>query len=262
MSARSPFALPPPLVERLAAVRSIGVVTGAGVSAASGVPTYRGQGGLYDDPQEGDRTVEALSGPTLRRDPDRTWRAVATLARASARARPSAAHEAIVRLERAASRFALLTQNVDGLHDRAGSREVIAIHGNVFATRCMACQVTGRLTPEAVRALVGAPRCDCGGTLRPDAVLFGELLPVAEVARLEAAFLHDPPDLVIAAGTTALFDYVAAPLVHAAARGRLTVEVNPEPTRLTAVVDFALPVGAEVALPAIADVVDRPARSR
>jgi len=87
--------LPAELIERLAAVRSVGVITGAGVSAESGIPTYRGAGGIYDDPEEGDRTVEALTGSTLIEDPDRTWRAVARLARASASAQPNPGHHAI-----------------------------------------------------------------------------------------------------------------------------------------------------------------------
>jgi NAD-dependent deacetylase len=239
--------LPDDLREALRAVRSVGAITGAGVSAESGIQTYRGSGGLYDDEEEGDRTVEALSGPTLRRDPARTWRVVAALARRSLAARPNPAHEALVAIERHVERFVLLTQNVDGLHRLAGSRNVIDIHGDVLDTRCLACGGRGRLTAQDLARLDDVPACpSCGGGLRPDAVLFGEMLPPEKVYRLRQAFYDDPPDLVVVAGTTAVFPYIADPVVHAARRGRVTVEVNPERTMLSDVVGFWLrgPAGA------------------
>jgi NAD-dependent deacetylase len=235
------LALPPDLRERLRSVRSVGVITGAGVSAESGIPTYRGKGGIYDDPEEGDRTVEALSGSTLRSDPDRTWRAVARLAAASVAARPNAAHVAIAAIERKVTRFVLLTQNVDGLHQLAGSRNVIDIHGSVFATRCMGCGAEGSLDRKRLPNLVRAPRCDCcSGVVRPDAVLFEEMLPVEKIRRIDDEFHRHVPDLVIAAGTTAYFPYIAEPVLHARRCGKLTVEVNPEPTLLTPHVGHAL----------------------
>ncbi len=247
--------LPDDLREALRGVRTMGAITGAGVSAESGIQTYRGKGGLYDDPAEGDRTVDALSGPTLRRDPDRTWHVVAELARRSVAARPNPGHEALARIEDALPRFVLLTQNVDGLHRAAGSRNVIDIHGDVLDTRCMTCDATGRLTPAALRELDAAPACEsCGGTLRPDAVLFGEMLPPAKVARMQAAFYDDPPDLVVIAGTTAVFPYIAEPVVWAAQNGRLTIEVNPEPTFVSEAVGWSLRGTAGGLLPEIADV--------
>lgn len=259
MDTRAEFSLPDPLVQRLRFVRSVGVITGAGVSAESGIPTYRGKGGIYDDPEEGERTVEALSGSTLLADPDRTWRAVARLARASAAARPNAAHVAIAAIEGLVDRFVLLTQNVDGLHQLAGSRNVIDIHGNVFATRCMACDRTGRLARETLAGLDRAPHCEeCGGVLRPDAVLFEEMLPVDKLRRIDREFRADPPDLVLAAGTSALFPYISQPVFLASESGRLTVEVDPEPTALSAIVAFALRGPAGRYLPLIRDALERP----
>jgi NAD-dependent deacetylase len=244
--------LPPPLVERLRGVRSVGAITGAGVSRGSGLPTYRGRGGIYDDPDEGDRTVEALSGPTLARDPDRTWRAVVKLARQALDARPSGAHHALAGIERSVERFVLLTQNVDGLHQAAGSRRVIDIHGDVFDTQCMSCAREGRLERAALLALEGAPACpDCGGVLRPHVVLFGELLPPDKVARVIDEFHRDVPDLVLIAGTTALFPYILEPVATAAARGKLTVEVNPEITSASRLVEFSLRGEADRYLPLI-----------
>jgi NAD-dependent deacetylase len=245
--------LPAGLRAALGAVRTVGVVAGAGVSVESGIPTYRGRGGIYDDPEEGDRVVEALSGPTLRRDPDRTWKVIAWKARLAHGARPNRAHDAIVEMERRAERFVLLTQNVDGLHAAAGSRNVIEIHGNTLRTRCTGCGATGRLDAERLATLDGAPACGaCGATLRPDVVLFEEMLPAAEVARLSEELLERSPDLLVVAGTTALFPYVVEPVLRAARRGMLTVEVNPEATDLSRVVAHALRGPAGEWLPEIA----------
>lgn len=248
-------ALPDELKVRLRNVRSAGVITGAGVSAESGIPTYRGAGGIYDDPDEGDRTVEALTGRTLHTDPDRTWRAVAHLARASADARPNPGHYAIAEMEEVLERFVLLTQNVDGLHQLAGSQNVIDIHGNVFSTRCMACHQAGTLDRQSLVQLTGAPRCKgCGGIMRPDAVLFEEMLPMEKVRRMEEELRLNVPDLVIAAGTSAWFPYISQPVYTARQLGKLTVEVNPEPTVLTRIVDYSLRGLAGVFLPLIRDV--------
>jgi NAD-dependent deacetylase len=235
----------------LGRVRSVGAITGAGVSAESGIPTYRGKGGIYDDPVEGDRTVEALSGWTLARDPDRTWRAIAALARHARGAFPNAGHLALVEIERRAERFCLLTQNVDGLHRRAGSSNVIDIHGDIFATRCTGCGRRDR--KDDIDRLAAAPRCAaCAAVLRPDAVLFGEMLPADKVARMHAELVAASPELVLVAGTSALFPYIVSPVEHACRRGRLTVEVNPEPTALSDLVDFALRGPAGDLLPLVA----------
>jgi NAD-dependent deacetylase len=245
--------LPPALRARLAEVRSVAVVTGAGVSQESGIPTYRGVGGIYDDPTEGDRTVEALSAPTLAADPDRTWRVVAELAQRSLAARPGAAHAAIVRIERTVERFVLLTQNVDGLHRAAGSRNLIEIHGDVLDTRCLVCGARGRLDPSTLAALCTTPRCaGCGGRLRPDAVLFGEMLPEDKLLRIQRELVEEAPDLVLVAGTSALFPYVQWPAVAAARAGRLVVEVNPEPTVLSDLATFVLRGRAGAWLPVLA----------
>ena len=245
--------LPADLVDVLRGITSMGVITGAGLSAESGIPTYRGKGGLYDDEAEGDRTVEALSAPTLHADPDRTWRVVAELARRSVAAEPNPGHRALVAIEEALERFILLTQNVDGLHRAAGTREIIEIHGDVLDTRCMGCPQRGRLDAETLRGLERAPRCpSCGGVLRPDAVLFGEMLPTEKIHRLHEAFLADTPDLVLIAGTTAVFPYIVEPVLHAARRGLPTVEVNPEATDVSSVVGWSLRGPAGAVLPAIA----------
>jgi len=248
--------LPRDLREAVRGLRSLGVITGAGISAESGIPTYRGRGGIYDDPEQGDRTIEALSGPTLLVDPDRTWRAVAELARRSLGARPNPAHHALVRLERNLERFVLLTQNVDGLHESAGSRNVIEIHGDVRTTLCTSCGQRGRLEREEAARLEGAPRCaDCGGVLRPDVVLFEETLPEDRVVRLVQEFFVDPPEAVLVVGTSAAFAYILEPVAWAGAQGRLTIEVNPEVSEITRFVGWSLRARAGDAVPRIADVI-------
>ena len=248
----SRYGLPTELVARLSEVASIGVITGAGISAESGIRTYRGRGGVYDDPEEGDRTVEALSGPTLLRDPVRTWRVVLALARESAEAVPGPGHRALVAMERRCPDFTLLTQNVDGLHALAGSRQLIEIHGRIGDTRCMACGAGRAFDRASLAALTGPPLCTaCGGTLRPGAVLFGEALPTEPLRRLEAGFLRRTPDLTVVVGTTALFPYIVEPVRLAREQGRLTVEINPEATALSDVVTYSLRARAGEALEAL-----------
>jgi NAD-dependent deacetylase len=248
--------LPNDLAEALSRVRSVGAITGAGISAESGVPTYRGKGGLYDDPAEGDRTIEALSAPMLERDPDCTWRVIAALAQRCLEAKPNAGHHALVEIEKKVERFCLLTQNVDGLHLRAGSQNVIDIHGDRLATLCMECRAEGRLTDPA--AISGTPRCPaCEGRLRPGVVLFGEMLPVEKVARIELEFYSRIPDLVMIVGTTAQFPYIVMPVLTAAQAGKLTIEINPEETEISPAVEFSLRGTAGDFLPAIAAAIPR-----
>lgn len=245
---------PAPFLAALSEVRSVGVISGAGVSKASGLRTYRGQGGVYDDPVEGDRTVEALSAPTLRRDPERTWETVLRLARKAHGAGPGPAHLALAALEDEVDDFVLLTQNVDGLHARAGSRNVIEIHGNVFRTRCEGCGRVDRLPEAALADRAPRPPCaECGDAVRPDVVLFGEALPFAELKRLHDTLRVRSPDLVVLVGTSALFPYIVEPAVLATRRGRLTLEVNPEETDATPAVRHVVRAPAEVALPALVD---------
>ena len=247
----SDYELPEGLLARLEPVRSIGAVTGAGVSAESGIRTYRGKGGLYDDPEGGDRTVQALSRDALLSDPHRTWRVIGELARPSRGAQPNPAHYALVEIERVAERFVLLTQNVDGLHQRAGSENVIDVHGTVFNTICTVCAQKGRL--DSLADVTCAPPCPhCGELLRPDVVLFGEPLKESTVERFYRELCAEPPDLLLVIGTTAEFSYIADPVKLARDAGKLTVEVNPERTVLSDIVDYSLRASASRVVPALA----------
>ncbi len=247
------MSLPAALARRLTTVRSVGVITGAGISAESGIQTYRGVGGLYEDPLKGERTVEALSAETVQRDPDRTWRVLVELARMAAGAQPNAAHRALVAIERCVDAFALLTQNVDGLHAAAGTSHLIEIHGNIRDARCTRCPYRKRFDAHVLAVLEGAPPCPvCRAAMRPDAVLFGEMLMESRVLAMHDAFHVTPPEAVLWIGTSAPFPYIVAPLFTAQRRGSLTIEVNLESTDLTPDVDFALHGRAGEIVPEIA----------
>ena len=234
----------------LARARRVLFITGAGISAESGLPTYRGVGGLYNDMtiDEGLPIEEILSGETFARDPALTWKYLLEIERACRGARPNAAHALIAGLE-AHCEVCVLTQNVDGFHVLAGSSDVIEIHGRLRELLCTAC---GR-RPAAVDfdTLALPPRCaDCGGILRPAVVLFGEMLPARALARYEKALLRGF-DMVFAVGTTAGFPYIYEP-VAASARAHLpTIEINPDHTPLSSLVSHRLECGAVAALQAI-----------
>jgi NAD-dependent deacetylase len=158
--------------------RSVLFITGAGISADSGMPTYRGIGGLYEIglTEEGLPIEEILSGPMLQANPELTWKYLAQIANAARGATFNRAHEVIAEIERQIPRVWTLTQNVDGFHLAAGSKKVIEIHGNMHSLSCMKCPQ--RQTVGRDERLEIPPRCSlCGGILRPDVVLFGELLP-------------------------------------------------------------------------------------
>lgn len=232
----------------LAEAEAILFITGAGVSADSGLPTYRGIGGLYEDAdtEEGLPIEEVLSGPMFARRPELVWRHIASIEAVCRGVAPNRAHQVIAELERARPRVVTLTQNVDGLHGAAGAREVIEIHGNIHTLRCTGCRATRAVRDYAGLAL--PPRCaTCAAVERPEVVLFGEMLPPAAVERLEDE-LDRGFDLVVSVGTSSLFPYIAGPVLDAARRGTPTVEINPGETVVSGAVDVRLEVGAALAL--------------
>lgn len=233
---------------------SVLFITGAGISADSGLPTYRGVGGLYDGRvTEGGVPIEvALSGEMFRMKPALTWRHILEIERACRGAAPNAGHRAIAELERRGDRRVwTLTQNVDGLHHAAGSRQVIAIHGDVHALSCTRCDWREAVEDYAHLGEVLPPRCgSCEAVIRPDVVLFNEQLPVEALAVLERE-LAQGFDLVISVGTTSAFPYIAWPVLDAARAGTPTIEINPGPTEVSDAVRLKLAMGAADALGAI-----------
>lgn len=231
----------------LARARRVLVLTGAGMSAASGLPTYRGIGGLYNDMviDEGMPIEEILHAYTFARDPALTWKYIAQIERACRGGKPNTGHYLLARWD---DRFELhvVTQNVDGFHRAAGSRHVVELHGTLADLRCCACGRAYSLQEFDLNCL--PPRCvSCDGLVRPDVVLFGEMLPATAMARYEHE-LEQGFDVVFAIGTTAGFPYIHTPVIEARRRGALTVEINPGETPLSAEVDVRLGLDACSAL--------------
>ena len=222
------------------------------MSADSGLPTYRGVGGLYDNVQtdEGLPIEVVLSGTMFRRDPRLSWKYIMQIEQACRGARPNRGHQVIAELE-ADHEVWVLTQNVDGLHREAGSTRVIDIHGDVRQLLCPACDHQ-RWVPS-YEGLSCPPLCPtCGAVLRPDVVLFGEMLPMQKVARLRGELMAGF-DAVLSVGTSSLFPYIAEPVFLARQRGALTVEINPAETEVSGAVELKVAARASEALAELAE---------
>jgi NAD-dependent deacetylase len=222
--------------------RRILIITGAGLSADSGLPTYRGVGGLYNAKTADGLPIEmALSGPMLRRDPALCWKYIAELGRACLGAQPNAAHYAIAQLQRLKPECWVLTQNVDGYHRAAGSppERLIEIHGQLAPLFCQSC---GAVDPELSEHLQRPlpPLCKlCHGVLRPPVVLFEEMLPERSLETLYEEMAKGF-DAVLSIGTTASFPYIHEPVLRTRVSGGFTAEINPTPTDHSAGMDVFL----------------------
>jgi NAD-dependent deacetylase len=236
------------LVERLARARRFVVLTGAGVSRESGVPTFRGEEGLWRT----HRAEELATVEAFERDPSLVWEWYEYRRQIVAEAKPNPAHQAIVQLERSYGDFVLVTQNTDGLHERAGSVNPVELHGNIWRGRCVKEQVVTDL-PETPLPDI-PPRCDrCGALLRPDVVWFGEPLPAqAYDASYEAA---SECDAMLVVGTSAVVRPAASLPLVAKHGGGFVVEANTEFTAISALIDATLLGKAGETLPALVDAV-------
>lgn len=227
------FEVPSDLIEALHNARHVVVLTGAGISAESGVPTFRdAQTGLWakDSPEE------VATPEAFRRNPRLVWEWYTWRRELVARAVPNPGHLALVKLEQRVPAFTLITQNVDGLHHRAGSHRVIELHGNIHRTRCFEEGVVVSSWPETGDV---PPRCPhCGGLLRPDVVWFGEMLPPHALQKaVEAARTGD---LFFSIGTSGLVHPAASLPYEALRHGATLVEINPDVTSLTAHATYIL----------------------
>ena len=240
---------------------SVLFITGAGLSAESGLPTYRGLGGMYNDrlTEDGIPIETALAGVTLQRAPEITWRYIAKL---EARCRGAAfnpAHRVIADIGRRWPRVWVLTQNIDGFHRDAGSEHVIEIHGNIHRVLCSSCGF--RRDIHDFSDIEIPPSCPrCGQLMRPDVVLFGEMLPVEAVTALVEQ-MDEGFDVCFSVGTTSVFPYIRQPLENAKRHGRPTVEINPEETEVSSMVDVRIASGAVDALTRIWEAVSGEDRS-
>jgi NAD-dependent deacetylase len=239
------------VAEQLNRAQRILIITGAGLSADSGLPTYRGMGGLYNGhTSEGLPIEAAISGPMLQRDPALCWKYLAQLGSACLGGKPNQAHFAIARLQQLKPECWVLTQNIDGYHGAAGSppERLIEIHGQLQPLYCQACHaqdddLAGRLTQSL------PPLCSsCSGVMRPPVVLFEERLPEQATATLRRE-LAKGFDLVMSVGTSASFPYIAEPVRRTRAAGGFTVEINPQPAFLSGQVDVTMKSRALDVLP-------------
>ena len=232
---------------RLRSARRVSIVTGAGVSAASGVPTFRGDAGLWKT----FRPEDLATPEAFERDPATVWEWYDWRRRMIAAARPNAAHETIAAWSRRFPRFVLVTQNVDGLHERAGTLGVVRFHGSIWTLACAASCGARPGGWEDRRAPLPAlpPVCpDCGALARPGVVWFGEPIPPAALAASEDSL---DCDVFLVVGTSSLVMPAAGLAQRARRRGAFTIEVNPEATPASSRVDLAIAAPAEEAIPGI-----------
>jgi NAD-dependent deacetylase len=226
-------------------------ITGAGISADSGLPTYRGIGGLYNDKltEDGMPVEMALAGETLKSHPEITWKYLLQIEKNCRSARFNRAHEVIAQMEKRFERVWVLTQNIDGFHQAAGSRNLIDIHGDMHKLVCMGCGWSEEVDDYVNIDL--PPKCpSCGAAVRPKVVFFGEMLPEDKLVTLERQ-LRQGFDIYFSVGTTSVFPYISQPILAAKYLGKPTVEINPEDTGISGLVDIKLRMGAAEALDAI-----------
>lgn len=210
----------------IAEARHIVALTGAGISVESGIPPFRGPGGLWEkfDPMEVGHIQSFM------RDPEKVWRLlISEMREVLAAARPNPAHLGLARLEAMGILKTVITQNVDGLHQMAGSRDVVEFHGNFAWLQCLNCG--GRVRTVDVDLSRMPPRCECGGIFRPECVFFGEMIPPADLDRSQIA--SSTCDLMLVVGCSAVVQPAAYMPVIARQSGAAVIEINPEPTPLT-----------------------------
>jgi len=228
---------------RLVRARSVAVLTGAGISADSGVPTFRGADGLWRNFRAEDlATPEAFA-----RDPRLVWEWYNWRRELIATKSPNAAHQALVELERRIERFWLITQNVDGLHRAAGSTRLSEIHGNIWRVRCTDCS---RVDDNREVPIPLLPSCGtCGGLLRPHIVWFGESLDEEDLRRSYAAL--ESCEVLLIIGTSGIVYPAASFAPVAKSAGAVVVELNLDPTPHSDIVDVSLQGRAKDLVPGL-----------
>jgi NAD-dependent deacetylase len=246
------------------------VITGAGISAESGIPTFRGKDGYWRNMDP----AKLATPEAFEKDPQLVWEWYRERRQRIRKAKPNAAHEAIARLAQTAREFLLVTQNVDDLHARAGlpKQKMVQIHGDIFVTRCSRCDysrteeeqeheqgvvdavrfgVRGRVRAFKAATCRRTPKCpQCGAFLRPGVVWFGEQLDLAKIDIVENFLAQGICDLVLVVGTTALFGYV---IDWATRAGGKLIEINPDETPLSRFATQSIREPAGRALPRLVD---------
>jgi NAD-dependent deacetylase len=207
-------------------------LTGAGISAESGIPTFRGPGGLWRNFRP-----EQLATPSaFARDPKLVWEWYDWRRQLIAAAKPNPGHYALVALEQRSPHFTLITQNVDGLHDRAGSCRPLKLHGDIWRLRCVHCHAEWDNHQVPLPAL--PPQCQCGAIARPGVVWFGEALPAPVWQAAESAAAA--AEILLVVGTSAIVYPAAALIPLARSAGAAMIEVNTDETPASSHATWAL----------------------
>ncbi|UCE73177.1 MAG: NAD-dependent deacylase [Methanomassiliicoccales archaeon] len=216
----------------LSQFKNIAILTGAGISKESGIPTFRGKDGMWKKYR-----VEEMATPyAFQQDPRKVWEWYDWRRQLIMKANPNPAHRTIAEMENIYPKFTVITQNVDGLHKRAGCKNLIELHGNIWRARCIDEERIFGFTEVPLRHI--PPQCECGSLIRPDVVWFGEPMPKKEVA--EAFTLAEECDVMMVVGTSALVA-PAASLPYAAKKNHAyIIEVNLESTPITTIADVSL----------------------
>ena len=220
----------------LAAAENVVALTGAGISVESGIPPFRGKGGLWEkiDP------LEYAHIDAFMRDPAKVWQVlIKDMNDVVQKAEPNAAHKSLARLEEMGILKTIITQNIDGLHQTAGNTDVIEFHGNFAWQKCMQCG--NRCETHKIHADTIPPRCDCGGIYRPEVIFFGELIPSQHLSRSQLA--ASQCDIMLVIGTSAIVQPASLMPVISKESGAKVIEINPERTPLTGTVSDYIILG-------------------
>ena len=218
----------------LAHSNNVVVFTGAGISSESGIPTFRGKDGLW----ENYRAEELATPYAFAQNPKKVWEWYDWRRQLIHKSEPNPAHKVIVEMESYFSKFCVITQNVDGLHKKAGNQNVIELHGNIWRAKCPKEERKFEFTEVPLKVI--PPRCQCGSIIRPDVVWFGEAMPEEEVGK--AFSLAEDCDVMLVVGTSALVQPAASlPFAAKASRAQI-IEINLAPTSVSAIADV-LPFG-------------------
>ncbi|MFC2103468.1 NAD-dependent deacetylase [Bacteroidota bacterium] len=230
------------LIEKLKKSSSIVFFTGAGISAESGIPTFRGKGGIWNKL----KPEELANFDAFMRNPEMVWEWYNHRKKIIHDSQPNAAHLTISEMQNHFKDVTVVTQNIDNLHRRAGSEKIYELHGNIERNFCINCK---KFYNEQLNFSNGIPKCECGGLIRPDVVWFGEYLPEDQFLGGERASTNS--DVFFIVGTSAVV-YPAVGLVNTAKQsGAVLVEVNVEPTDISAYVDYSFKGEAGKILPKI-----------
>ncbi len=230
---------------RLQAAKTVAVLTGAGISAESGVPTFRGEEGLWKK----FRPEELANFDAFMQNPKLVWEWYNYRKEIINKVTPNPGHYALAKMEELFDRFYLITQNVDNLHRRAGSKRIYELHGNIMRNRCVDCN---ELIDEIeVQDHGELPRCKCGGLIRPDVVWFGEALPQSVL--MDSFNAAKDADVFFSIGTSAVVQPAASLPLEAKNAGAYVVEINTEPTVISDLMDESILGKSGEILPQLVD---------